>query len=530
MMYKITPLPPQLKLTVAKNAQLKRYLESLTREVPFTRRSWLYEHQDTDHVLRQWQNQLTRLRRGSAFEQEVFQFDTSQLEKWGPQGGHEPISQVMDSVVLPTFEKASETTFDAFRSANWKLAKQTVTRRLMTVGRANRLRPASYERVVDDMRVRDTLNSNSGYPDFRRRNIPEVEARAIEDARSGRWKKYPAIALFRRYNGKTRLVWMFPMSANLVEGSFFQPLQSALVKSELGKDFLAPWRGFEQVRDLVTDYYSQGTYLAASDFSATDAHFTYQASREVFDTIAPCFQEAYRDSLWNSISHMHSIPLLIGPDRMLVGDHGVSSGSNWTNFIETIFDMILAQYVELETRMPGGGLYAIGDDMAWWSRRYNPAFALRLEAIAKTCGMVVKADKTTNYRDKVKSLQRLFQRGYIREDGKLRAVYPTIRALKSSIFPERFHNPKVWNSNMFCARQYMILENCVDHPLFHEFVEFVCRGQKDMFRFAHFSERHLMTISRESKLIPGLNPTYNQERRDSSLARFESVKYARSIS
>lgn len=530
MMYKITPLPHQLKQTVAENAQLNRYLESLQREVPFTRRSWLYEHEDTDHVLNEWMSRLTHLKRGSAFEQEVFQFDTSQLEKWGPQGGHEPISQLMDSVVLPTFEKSSETTFDAFRSAHWKLAKQTVTRRLTTVGQANRLRPASYAHVVDDMRVRDTLNSNSGYPDFRRRNIPEVEERAIEDARSGRWKTYPAIALFRRYNGKTRLVWMFPMSANLVEGSFFQPLQSALMKSELAKEFLAPWRGFEQVRDLVTENYSQGMFLAASDFSATDAHFTYQASRQVFDVIAPCFQEQYRDSLWDSISHMHVIPLLIGPDRLLVGDHGVSSGSNWTNFIETIFDMILAQYVEIESGMNVHGLYAIGDDMAWWSRRYNPAFALRLEAIAKACGMVVKAEKTTNERDKVKSLQRLFQRGYSREDGKLRAVYPTIRALKSSLFPERFHNPKVWNSNMFCARQFMILENCVDHPLFHEFVAFVCKGQRDLFRFAHLSKRRLQDITRESKLIPGLNPTYNQERRDTSLATFESIRYAASIS
>lgn len=316
------------------------------------------------------------------------------------------------------------------------------------------------------------------------------------------------------------------MSTNIVEGSYFQVLQSAMINA--GIEFLAPWVGFEAVRAIMTETYGDGEFVAASDFSSTDAHFKLAATLEVFDVIAPCFQQRFRAGLRESLVHMHKIPLIIGPDSKEVGEHGVSSGSNWTNFIETIFDWILSAYVEFETQgdMSYRGLYAIGDDMSWVSPRYNESFSDVLERLGENVGQEVRADKTTNDPDKVKSLQRLFQRGYSRPDGQIRAVYPTIRALKSSIYPERFHKPQDWNSNMFCARQFMILENCVDHPLFDQFVEFVCHGQKDLIPFARKRPSELDAIWRKSKLLPGLNPTYNQERKNTSLANFESIRVA----
>ena len=524
---KITPLSSTEASVVQSNSQLRRYLESLNTEVPYTKRSWLYEDvENADLVLEQWLTKLKALESGTTAEKEVFQFDTSQLAKWGPQGGHEPLNALLDDVVLPTFA-GRDAIPDVFSSTAWKKAKQKVTHLLMVQGKANRLRPASYTHVVDDMRARDTLESNAGWPDFRRRSIPEVKAKALEDAYSGRWEQYPAIALFRRYNGKTRLVWMFPMSANLVEGSFFQPLQSALASSPLALGFLAPWTGFEQVRKLVGNAYSAGKFVYASDFSSTDAHFQWSTTKQVFDVLAPCFQAAYRPAFLNSLRHMHEIPLVIGPDRKISGLHGVSSGSNWTNFVETIFDYILAVYVAEQTGVCG--LYAIGDDMSWISGKFDDKFSEQLERFGKDVGQEIKADKTTVSRDKVKSLQRLFQRGYNLESGEIRAVYPTIRALKSSIFPERFHDPKRWNSDMFCARQFMILENCVDHPLFAEFVRFVCAGQKDLIPFSHKKAGELSRITRQAKLVPGLNPTYNQERRDSSLASFASIQLAKDL-
>nr|UAW00357.1 MAG: RNA-dependent RNA polymerase [Porcine picobirnavirus] len=515
----------QLKV-IEENNGLKMYLSGLSVGKEATPRSSLYnlrgktEMLEPDDILDRWKAKLASLDTGNLYSRNVFQFDSHQLEKWGPQGEVAPIAELMDDVVLPTFS-GSDKHPSAFKTTTWSVAKRNVVKLLHTNG-AIGLSPVSYRRVVDDMRVRDTLESNSGWPLFTKRKLPEVIAQSIEEAENGLWKTYPAIALFRNYNRKTRLVWMFPMSANLVEGSFFQSLQSTLMKSKLAMSFLSPWTGFEQVREVVTSAYAANRFLAASDFSSTDAHFQLDTSLEVFDVIKECFQPRYRAALEESIRYMHQIPLVVSSTTMLVGEHGVSSGSNWTNFIETIFDLILAEYVRLE----GGyqGLYAIGDDMSWQSEVYDKQFADKLAEIGKSVGQEIKAEKTTNDPDKVKSLQRLFQKGYARPDGKLRAVYPTIRALKSIVYPERFHKPEVWSKDMEAVRDFMILENCVDHPLFEAFCAFVSKGDPHLREFAHYTPARQNLLYRQSKLVPGLNSTYNQEKRNSKLSEFSSVK------
>lgn len=516
------------------NAGMKMYLRGLSEGKSFTPRSSLYnisgktEMLEPDTILKRWQSKLKALENGSDFEQEVFQFDSRQLEKWGPQGGVAPIKELLDEIVAPTFERRPVP--EAFSSSEWSQAKDFVTRKLLQAG-CKSLRPAPYKHVVDDMRARDTLESNSGWPLFTRRNKPEVITQSIEEAENGLWKTYPAIALFRNYNRKTRLVWMFPMSANLVEGSFFQPLQSILMKSEEASKFLSPWTGFEKVRELVTESYAANMCIAASDFSSTDAHFQLRSSMEVYDVLAPCFQPKYRALLKESIQYMHHIPLVVSATTEIVGEHGVSSGSNWTNFVETIFDWIFSEYVRLK-QGHYSGLYAIGDDMSWVVQQshYDDNFAAVLEDYGKAVGQIIKAEKTTNDRDKVKSLQRLFQRGYLQETTKqVRAVYPTIRALKSLVYPERMHPQKLWSKDMAAMRAIMILENCVDHPLYEEFVKFVAAGDPHLQEFAHYSSKRLEAAARKSKLVPGLNTTYNQERRDSALSEFETLKVLRSL-
>lgn len=507
---------------------MKIYLRGLSVGKDATPRSSLYNLEgktkvlEPDTILQNWNGILKSLDSGTTFEKNVFQFDSSQLTKWGPQGEVAPIADLLDEVVLPTFQ-SSDRRLAAFQSDEWKQAKRTVVRFLHRVG-CRGLSPVPYKRVLDDMRARDTLESNSGWPLFTRRNKPEVISQSIEEAENGLWKTYPAIALFRNYNQKTRLVWMFPMSCNLVEGSFFQPLQSILMKSEFARrGFLAPWNGFDTVRELVGLNYSQGKYLAASDFSSTDAHFQLDTTMEVYDVLSQCFQPRYRALLRESLIYMHEIPLVISESAKLTGKHGVSSGSNWTNFVETIFDWILSWYVAAKTESIG--LYAIGDDMTWCATAYDEKFATKLEKLCSGVGQVVKAEKTTNNRDEVKSLQRLFQRGYLRPDGKIRGVYSTIRALKSLVYPERFHKPQVWTKDMEAIRDFMILENCVDHPLFTQFCEFVAQGDPHLVEFAQYNQSKQNELLRKSKLIPGLNATYNQEKRDSSLSDFASVKF-----
>lgn len=522
----IEKLPKSFSETISRNNGLSMYLSNLTKGREFTPRSWLFEQYSPDQILENWLEILSQLEDGNAFERKVFQFDTSQKEKWGPQGGIAPISELLDSIVLPSFSGAASPPPKTFDTTDWALAKERNRQQYAQEGLLM-MRPASYKHVVDDMRARDTLESNSGWPDFTRRNKPAVIRSAETAAKTGEWIDYPAIILFRNYNLKTRMVWMFPMAVNLVEGSFFQPLQSKIVKQHV--PFFAPWEGFEHVRVMITKAYDEGKFLAASDFTSTDEHFQLPASREVFDVLSSSFQRKYQGDFWQSLERMHTIPLIVGKDEMITGNHGVSSGSNWTNFVETVFDRLLSEYVRVKSDQTHEGLCAIGDDMCWIAATFDDAFATNLEYWSKEVGQVVKAEKTTNEPDSVKFLQRLFQRGYKRPDGLERGVYSTIRALKSSVYPERFHKPQLWSSDMFCARQYMILENCVDHPLFEQFVRFVVNGQKDLIPFAKKTKADLDRIGRETKLLPGLNPTYNQEKRDHSLADFEAIRVARNL-
>nr|UPO81345.1 RNA-dependent RNA polymerase [Picobirnavirus sp.] len=525
---------------IQSNAGMNLYLRGLSAGKSFTPRSSLYniegktEMLEPDAILERWQTILQRLEKGTGYEQKVFQFDSRQLEKWGPQGGVAPIDELLEEIVTPTF--SGDTHPSAFSTdVLWQEAKRTVTRTLLRSG-ARSLRPAPYQSVVKDMRARDTLESNSGWPLFTRRTNQKSSDSLSRRLRMG----YGKHILPQHCSGTTitRLDW-FGCSQSVLT-SWKAPSSSRCSpykrRDRSAKPSWLRGRVLRQLESVSPVHTIVTSLVAASDFSSTDAHFQVSTTMEVFDVIAPCFQPKYRDALRESLTHMHTIPLLIGVDRQLVGEHGVSSGSNWTNFIETIFDMVLAEWVQLKEQHLFNrygkaeayhGLYAIGDDMSWCvdKRHYDAEFSKRLEAYGKAVGQLVRADKTTNNPDDVKSLQRLFQRGYLREDSQVRAVYPTIRALKSLVYPERMHKKKLWSRDMAAMRAIMILENTVDHPLYREFVEFVAKGDPHLIEFAKLSATKQRAIARTSKLVPGLNSTYNQEKRDSDITKFESVKF-----
>lgn len=549
----ISKLTESQRSIVQSNNGLTMYLNNLTQEQPATKPSWLTDRHSPDAILHGWLRTLRSLENGTDSDKKVFQFDTSQLEKWGPQGGHPPMKEAFTDVFGKSFSVGSP------KEAPWHQAPKTSTFKAWAKAKreaqrvltryAHSLRPASYGNVSVDMAARDVLDSNSGWPDFARRKKPDVLARAISDAENGNWRNYPAVALFRNYNQKLRGVWMYPLATNLVEGSFYQPLASHLMTSPLAEQEFSPWMGFEQVRRVVSANYSDiSVCLAASDFSHTDETFGVELTLQVYDVIKFCFQSQYRERLKESLIHMHRIPLIIGPDAVVYGYHGVSSGSNWTNFIETVFDYMLGLYVSYLLDTPTKLLYAIGDDMSWrvairpamlsegannkGQQDVSTHWKEALQTIGESFGLEINASKTMLEPNEVKTLQRLFIRGYRQENGTLlRGVYSTIRALKSSVYPERFHDVKKrefsWE-DYFCCRQFMILENCVDHPLFEAFVKYVCSLHSALVPFAQAAlEGKRDDVLRDSRSVPGLNPSYNQEKRnETSLAAFRSIQIA----
>lgn len=527
---------------VASNTSLNSYLNSLHSNQPVVERSWLWDGKNgrskfmtPEQVKKAWMHVLvTELSDGDVFHARILELEKSQLEKYGPQGGHPPIDEVLDDKVIPSWTHGYGS-LHIQETAIWDKAKEIAFKQLASNGIVN-LRPMLHGSVAKALQAEQKLTTNSGYPDFKTRNIPEVLQRAIDDAESGKWRDYVAIPLFRYYNGKLRLVWMYALASNLNEASYCKVVTERILTSPLVRSIFAPWAGFDAVKALVTATYKQNPncYIAAADYSSTDQHFVAALSSEACDVLEQCFQRPYREGLRESLMAMHKVPLLISDSEMITGWHGVASGSEWTNFIETVSFMVGGNYVALRTNNLIRPLFGQGDDSAWLVDKSISENECKhiLEEYGREIGQEIKAEKTMAKEDYVKTLQRLIQKGYYVEDSSvLRGVYPTIRALKSLIYPERWHldDKQPFDKFDFAVRCFQILENTCDHPLFTQFCQFVLGGNKFLIDFAMAPDTVIDKAYARSKRFSNLVSTYNVEYANRKLSKFKAIQAARSV-
>lgn len=501
---------------IGANDNLTQYLESVQTGRPKTPHSWLYEKEDAETTLKRWIPKMKSGNASSPFAEEFNIFDLAQVKKFGPQGKIPPfdsdeVREVIEPLYSPTeyddpsaldkwFDKAEEFGRAVFRNPR-------------------REQPLSYRLVVDDMRIRDSLNTNSGYPRFQRRNL--VKADEISDAQKGLAPAYPAIILFRFYYGKLRPVWMFPMAQNLDEMSFQQLIQRRLQESPLSwvRDYLTPWAGYEYVKANLTNQW-HGQQIIGGDTTKMDAHMRPAQLQLFYRIVRELFQPKYWDALEENIMHVNYIDLLISDKYKITGVHGLASGSAWTQLSETTLQLFMAW----NAGVVGQG---IGDDFYWLSDWSAEELVQYLEQF----GLPANPEKQTVSDVNLHFLQRMNHQDFFsrEEPAVLGGYYPTIRALCSLLWPEKFHKPKDWNSDMFCTRNYTILENCVDDPCFDEFLTFVAHGQKDMIPFAKQTPEQLNKIQKKARQVPGLFPSYNQEKLGKPLADFTSIKLARNL-
>lgn len=514
---KSEPINSTLQKLVMANHSMSSYLTNLNRGRDATPRSWLYESRDAKSVLQEWIPIMESANNKAKFGEDFNQFDKKQVEKFGPQGAVPPLeSKECQDAIEPLYSSSKyddENSLHSYFEDAKAFAKVAFGDRLMTK------RPKSFKSVTDDMRARDTLVTNSGFPRFVRRST--VKEQEIQDAKTGIAYEYPAIILFRQYNGKLRPVWMFPMSLNLIEFSFAQVIQEALTNSPTQwiRDYLSPWSGFEYVKETLSSQWN-GQHIDGGDTTKMDANMRPAQIHLVYQIVKWLFQKECWDDLYKSLMHICDIGLLHSTSEQYVGVHGLASGSGWTQLTETVLQLFMAWKAEAE----GQG---IGDDFYW----LTDMDADQLVDYLGKFGLPANPQKQTVGTDQLTFLQRYFHQDYFsREDGRiLGAYYPTIRALNSMLQPEKFHKPKDWSSDMFCIRNYMILENCVDDPCFDEFLSFVVHGHRDMIPFAKKSSSELDAIQQKARLVPGLNPSYNQEKREKPLSSFVSINLAKKM-
>jgi hypothetical protein len=489
-----------------------------------TPHSWLYETKDADQVLKDWIEIMKAANNKTEFGEEFNSFDLKQIEKFGPQGGIPPInSKECWEVVEPMY---TSSTFDDPDALKEWFPKANEFGRKLFGDQALRHRPLSPESVVKDMARRDTLTTNSGFPRFTRRF--KTQRDEIKDAKSpfALPLNYPAVVLFRYYYGKLRPVWMFPMATNLVEAGYALVIQNCIAQSPLEwvRDYCTPWLGFEHVKSVLTKQWPDEAVISGGDTTKMDAHMRRAQISLVYEIVKWLFQERYWDGLRLSLMYVNEIDLLWSLDdgkyTVIKGTHGLASGSSWTQLTETVLQLFMA-YVA------GTHGQGIGDDFYWLPGMQADDLVDHLERF----GLPANPAKQSVEKTSLTFLQRYFHQGFFSRESSttLGAYYPTIRALGSMLWPEKFHNPDVWNSDMFCIRNYMIMENCVDDPCFDEFVRFVTRGHKDLIPFAKKTAAELNAVQSSARKVSGLFPNYNQEKLRKPLSSFEAIRLARTL-
>jgi len=497
------------------------FLEKLRLGSMPTPRSPLFGDLSSDEVFSRW---LQVLNREESKYPELVEYDKSRLEKVGPQGGYPPFTDR-----FADFE-------GYYTSAVDKLLLDPETEdylvdsvRKLLFGSARNKRPLSYEKVLERDTLEDKLNTNSGCPSFGRRSDPFIQKRSLTDAYSGKWETYPALVGSRGQRGKDRFFFLFPMSTNIVEKSFLIPLMDE-IRSRKVLSFSA-WEGFAPVEKAmdVQQFFNART-LISTDYKAMDKHCGVAFTAFIYKVISPFYQESYHSLLLRSLQHVNKIPLMIGIDKVVYGEHGLASGSGWTNFTESVYSQCVRLLLARDLGLVARGDQGLGDDGALSFEPYIKDVAERFAYVSRLMGLSANPDKQRVSSNTIIYLQRFFISNiFVKNSTVVAGCYPSILALNSAMNPERFHDPRKWNEKMEIIRWIMILENCVNLPYFHDLIEFFVEGDKFKLGLTipGFFKRGIVSTFEEAKSITGFVPSYNQVNMDRGILEFEVVKYLR---
>jgi len=505
----LSEFPTRVKHSIAASDAYASALKRMKSGTKPTSRSWVYEKiKDPDLILTKWQSTLSSLSSDGDLKS-LSAWDLSKSDKYGPQGGTAPFDERHETL-LEYWSHLREP--EVFSTREWKIAISNTVKRFKFNGSGA---PLPAREVIARGMFEDKYNTSSGDPLFLKRKSSEAQEQALSAEADGTWKNFYPVLGSRATMGKTgdkaRWIFMFPFAVNLHEQRFQMPLQDYLRK--ISDHFFLPWEGIEYVQRHVSAQSSELLKFGA-DYSKMDQHFNYYHALQVYEVIKMFFQPQYRDQLLESLHYTFHCDV-VSCEGMLKGPHAMPSGSGWTNFLETVFNVLLIEYlhvvasnVHIVTAM------GIGDDQLWFIDYANKNFDPLTEfivSIFEKCGLEANAEKQEVGYETTVFLQRRFSTTWNVGHVKCAGVYPTIRALTSEIFPERWHQKKDgWDSKLFALRCLMILENTMYHPLFAKFCKFIADGNDNIWEFVTAKPAVHAAAVKQAKSISGFLPTYNQ--------------------
>jgi len=315
-------------------------------------------------------------------------------------------------------------------------------------------------------------NTNSGLPYYT--NKGKIKDRLLSEFDSLLERKDPCILFTRtQEQAKTRGVWGFPAADTLNEMRFFLPLLDYQKRMGWRSALLGPEEVSRRLTKLISDAVKRKLTLVSIDFSAYDASIKPNLTGKAFEYIKSLYQSKHHKEI-DYINERFSSISLVTPEGVISGNHGVPSGSTFTNEVDSIVQYQIAKssgVVEDELLQIQGddGVYAIPDEKI-----------VSLYSSFKKYGLKVNPDKSSESNRYLIYLQCLYHYDEM-VDGRIGGVYPIYRALNRIIFQERWSNFEdfgIIGRDYYAIRTISILENCKFHPLFKEFVYFITELDK----------------------------------------------------
>jgi hypothetical protein len=353
------------------------------------------------------------------------------------------------------------------------------------------LRPVKVDTAIQALKN----STSSGLPFLRKKGIVKFIYMGNKFEKIY-WRQDPCMMYTKTEGqGKTRLVWGFPMADTIVEMMYFLPL--------LQYQKRLPWRaalsGPEAVDDEVTKLFHTSQIddreLVSIDFSRYDSTVKPELQLSAFNYIQSKFQNVESNLTGGSaLPHIFDRISNIGlvtPDGVRRGPHGVPSGSTFTNEVDSIVQKTISELTinnDEKTIQGDDGLYSTN----------NPD---RLFRDFESAGLSVSHDKSHTSKDYAVFLQNYYSRGYSR-NGKLVGVYPLFRAWCRLVFMQRwqdFQDFELSGIDYFSIRAISILENCRNHPYFEDFVVMVANLDKYKLKFTNKGQLQYQKMWKDSK-------------------------------
>lgn len=304
---------------------------------------------------------------------------------------------------------------------------------------------------------------------------------------------WPAMLYTRTQEAKkTRTVWGIPITMVLNEMRYYRPLLSLASRVT----YRAALRGPDEVNlgitRLIDHSKSSGWPLLSIDFSSYDQSIKRPLQETAFAFIASRFQKSmeYQAELSEIAKRFATVPL-ITPDGVMgcpdplnpnldgsgLYEHGVPSGSTFTNEVDSIVQYLMAFKHGANPLLT----QVQGDDGAYCVEKPDA-----LKAAFMSYGLNVNLSKSYTNNKFLVYLQNFFCDEY-RKDGVVVGIYPIYRALGRLIYLENwtdFDKLGINGDDYFSIRAISILENCKHHPLFEKFVQFVFSNDREGLKFS----------------------------------------------